>query len=212
MGNGYPVAPPRAKHRRQTVQEFRQANKKHKEKELFQSEHRTEDGRDLLPVKKTIAFDCPFNVMGEMDELGAKPVNSADDILVLIEGPEGKKCPVQLDLNRSKDEFTAQFSTSTVGEHTIEIIIGEKRMDNVTSKFYTYDASKINVGAIPPGFVGMPVEFESKSLSPQLDPVFVFDNFETRSPQKCHFIDSQHKTKSFHPKVQFFFLKEKRPF
>ena len=41
-------------------------------------------------------------------------------------------------------------------------MVGEKRLDNVTSKFYTYDASKISVGSIPPGFVGMPVEFESK--------------------------------------------------
>ena len=49
-----------------------------------------------------------------------------------------------------------------MGEHSIEIVVGEKRLDNVTSKFYTYDASKINVGSIPPGFVGMPVEFEGK--------------------------------------------------
>ena len=124
---------------------------------MFQSEHRTEDGRDLLPVRKTIAFDCPVGAEAK--------VKSADDILVVIEGPEGKKCPVSIDLNGAKDEFTCQFSTSSVGQHTIEIVIGEKRMDNVTSKFYTYDASKIKVEQIPPGFVGMPVEFGSESFS-----------------------------------------------
>ena len=79
-----------------------------------------------------------------------------------ILGPEGKKCPTEVMLNAREQEFTCEFSTSTVGEHSIEIVVGEKRLDNVTSKFYTYDSSKINVGAIPPGFVGMPVEFESK--------------------------------------------------
>ena len=79
-------------------------------------------------------------------------------------GPEGKKCPVDVSLNEREQEFTCEFSTSTVGEHSIEIVVGEKRLDNVTSKFYTYDASKINVGAIPPGFVGMPVEFEGKHV------------------------------------------------
>ena len=77
-------------------------------------------------------------------------------------GPEGKKCSVDVQLNEQGQEFTCEFSTSSVGEHSIEIVVGEKRLDNVTSKFYTYDASKINVGSIPPGFVGMPIEFESK--------------------------------------------------
>ena len=77
-------------------------------------------------------------------------------------GPEGRKCPSNVIFNPGDQEFTCEFSTSSVGEHSIEIVVGEKRMDNVTSKFYTYDASKINVGQIPPGFVGMPVEFDSK--------------------------------------------------
>ena len=80
-------------------------------------------------------------------------------------GPEGKKCPTAVKLNETGREFTCEFSTSTVGEHSIEIVVGEKRLDNVTSKFYTYDISKVNVGAIPPGFVGMPVEFDSKLIA-----------------------------------------------
>ena len=159
--NGHgPVAPPRAKHKRQTVQEFRAANqqsKRSRETNLFQSEHRTDDGADLLPVRKTVAFDCPFDILPE--GLAAK-VKSAEDVLVMIEGPEGKKCPTNVSLSR--DEFTCQFTTSSVGQHTVEIVVGEKRLDNVTSKFYTYDTTKIKVGDIPPGYIGMPVEFDSE--------------------------------------------------
>ena len=199
----HPVAPPRTKNRRQTLQEFRKLNTSDKKKsfskngqgnvnELFQSEHRTDDGKDLLPVRKTIAFDCHYGFLFEENREAISKVNSAQDILVLIKGnyftiylrtfikngffvsiysysimipfcvgPEGKKCPSDVKLNERGQEFTCEFTTSTVGEHSIEIVVGEKRLDNVTSKFYTYDASKINVGPIPPGFVGMPVEFES---------------------------------------------------
>ena len=79
-----------------------------------------------------------------------------------LSGPEGRKCTTNVTLDERSQEFTCEFTTSSIGEHTIEIVVGEKRLDNVTSKFYTYDSSKINVGQIPPGFVGMPVEFDSK--------------------------------------------------
>ena len=171
--NGHgPVAPPRAKHKRQTVQEFRAANtgsqtnytsRKRKDSskgrgtDLFQSEHRTEDGADLLPVRKTVAFDCPLDVIPE----GLPAPKSPEDVLVVIEGPEGKKCTTKV-TSLTREEFTCQFTTTQVGEHSLEIVVGEKRLDNVTSKFYTYDTSKISVGDIPPGFVGMPVEFNSE--------------------------------------------------
>jgi hypothetical protein len=45
------------------------------------SEHRTEEGIDLLPVKKTIAFDCPHD----------ERVQSKDDIFISIKGQI--KCP-----------------------------------------------------------------------------------------------------------------------
>ena len=55
--------------------------------------------------------------------------------------------------------FTCEFTTSVVGRHTIEIVIGGDRL-NVTPDFYTYDASKIRVGDVQqPGYAGMPVEF-----------------------------------------------------
>ena len=90
------MAPPRAKHRRQTLQEFRQLNTEKKKSfaknsqsnvnDLFQSEHRTDDGKDLLPVRKTIAFDCNFGFLFEENYDAVKKVNSDKDILVLIKG------------------------------------------------------------------------------------------------------------------------------
>ena len=97
----HPVAPPRTKHRRQTLQEFRKLNTSDKKKsfakngqsnvnELFQSEHRTDDGKDLLPVRKTIAFDCHYGFLFEENHEAVSKVNSAQDILVLIKGNKFK--------------------------------------------------------------------------------------------------------------------------
>jgi hypothetical protein len=33
---------------------------------------------------------------------------------------------------------------------------------NVTPSFFTFDSSKIKVGAMPQGYIGLPVEFPSK--------------------------------------------------
>ncbi len=51
---------------------FREEQRQH----LFQSEHRTEEGIDLLPVKKTIAVDCSHD----------ERVQSQDDIFLSIKG------------------------------------------------------------------------------------------------------------------------------
>lgn len=78
---------------------------------------------------------------------------------VFFSDPSGRKISNELRLNHEVDTFTCEFTTSIVGEHSIEIIIKEEKVD-ATPSFYTYDATKIMVGEIPPGFVGMPVEFE----------------------------------------------------
>ena len=50
-----PVAPPRSKRdKRQSFKGFKEDRQS-----LFSSDHTTEDGMDLLPVGRTIAFDCP---------------------------------------------------------------------------------------------------------------------------------------------------------
>ena len=80
-----------------------------------------------------------------------------------IVGPTGGRCPTQISLNdgETSGTFTCEFTTREVGEHTIEIVIRDEQL-NVTPSFYTYDASKIKVGQIPMGYIGLPVEFDSK--------------------------------------------------
>merc|ERR1719490_45022 len=124
-----PVAPPRSKRdKRQSFKGF------------------TEDGMDLLPVGRTIAFDCP-----------AEGVHKSD-IHVQITGPDEKPCPLTIRLNQD-GTFTCEFSTNLVGEHSIEIIMKDEQL-NVTPNFYTYDSSKIKVGTLPQGYLGLPVEFD----------------------------------------------------
>ena len=79
----------------------------------------------------------------------------------LISDSNGKKISNELTINHEVDTFTCEFTTSLVGEHTIEIFIKNEKID-ATPSFYTYDATKIKVGDIPPGNVGMPVDFVGK--------------------------------------------------
>ena len=79
----------------------------------------------------------------------------------MISDSNGKKISNELTINHEVDTFTCEFTTSLVGEHTIEIFIKNEKID-ATPSFYTYDATKIKVGDIPPGNVGMPVDFVGK--------------------------------------------------
>lgn len=140
-----PVVPPRSKRdKRQSFKGF-----KEERQALFSSDHTTEDGMDLLPVNRTIQFDCP-----------CEGVSREGDINVTIMGPDDRRCATTVRLN-TDSSFTCEFSTSLVGEHRIEIIIGEEQL-NVTPNFYTYDATKIKVGQMPQGYVGLPVDFDSE--------------------------------------------------
>ena len=155
-----PVAPPRNKReKRQSFQGF-----KDERQALFQSDHTTEDGMDLLPVNRTIQFDCPCD-----------GVTSKSDINVTILGPDERRCAQTIRINEDSS-FTCEFSTSLVGEHKIEIVIGDEQM-NVTPNFYTYDATKIKVGQMPQGYVGLPVDFDSKFFTILLKSLINFKDF-----------------------------------
>ena len=80
--------------------------------------------------------------------------------------PNGKKIASDIKLNTQEDIFTCEFTTSVIGQHLIEIVIKDEKID-ATPGFYTYDASKIKVGEIPSGLVGMPVDFQGKKSSIQ---------------------------------------------
>ena len=123
---------------------------------------------DLLPVNRTIQFDCP-----------CEGVASKSDIHVSITGPDNRRCNQTIKLNEDSS-FTCEFSTSLVGEHKIEIIINDEHL-NVTPNFYTYDATKIKVGQMPQGYVGLPVDFDSKFKKKEFNVTLTFVEFLPRS-------------------------------
>ncbi|XP_040581281.1 uncharacterized protein [Lepeophtheirus salmonis] len=146
-----PLAPPRVRRdKSKSVKDFK-SEKKHQTTALFDSEHRTDDGMDLIPVKRKIEFDCPLLVD---DDKNIK----RGDISVEIRDPDDRKCYTNIRLNENRS-FTCDFTTTKVGKHEIVVIICGNKL-NCTPHFYTYDASKINIKDIPPGYVGSPVEFE----------------------------------------------------
>ena len=61
-----PQAPPRSKRKRQSFRDFREENNQQQQK-LFSSEHQTDDGSALIPIKKIIAFDCPAGLSKSFD-------------------------------------------------------------------------------------------------------------------------------------------------
>ena len=61
-----PQAPPRSKKKRQSFRDFREENNQQQQK-LFSSEHQTDDGSALIPIKKIIAFDCPAGMSKSFD-------------------------------------------------------------------------------------------------------------------------------------------------
>jgi len=84
-----------------------------------------------------------------------------------LQDPSGRHIQTDVRSNRN-GTFTCEFVTNLVGEHSIEVTIREERL-NVTSRFYTYDASKIKMKGQQPqaGFIGAPVEFDSKEFASQ---------------------------------------------
>ncbi len=81
----------------------------------------TDEGLDLLPVNRRIAFDCPDEGAGE------------NEIFVGITDPGGRSVHNSVRSNRGSHTFTCEFTTTQVGEHHIEIVLGQERL-NVTPR------------------------------------------------------------------------------
>jgi hypothetical protein len=87
--------------KRQTFNDFK--NDHQAPTSLFASDHKTEEGTDLLPVNRTIAFDCPTDGAGR------------NDLHVTITGPRGEKCPTQITINQVWiNKFVQVFSIRSI--------------------------------------------------------------------------------------------------
>lgn len=107
------------------------------------------EGLKLVPVNKPAFF--AINTKGA----------TSKDLHVTVTGPSGRSLPVQI-LEIRSGAYKAEYTPTEVGEHSIDIAFFDKAIRGSPFKCYAYDARQIRVGPIPNGFVGRPVEFESK--------------------------------------------------
>ncbi|XP_068086528.1 filamin-A isoform X1 [Anabrus simplex] len=106
------------------------------------------DALKLVPVNRQASIDLQL------------PDGSLDpsDVTVNITGPSRRSVPVHV--FRKSDHLVAQFTASEIGEHVVDIRVRDQRVTGSPFRTHAYNARAIQVGRIPNGIVGEPVEFE----------------------------------------------------
>ncbi|XP_066943284.1 filamin-A isoform X1 [Macrobrachium rosenbergii] len=82
-----------------------------------------------------------------------------EEINVRITGPGKRQVPVETQ-GTSEGEVLAAFTPLQVGEYIVDVRVGDTRVPGSPFRCYVYNAQEIQVGTIPNGIVGRPVEFE----------------------------------------------------
>ncbi|XP_049948482.1 filamin-A [Schistocerca serialis cubense] len=108
----------------------------------------TGDALKLVPVNRQSSFDM------ELPESGG----DLADVSVNITSPSRHSIPVKL--FRSGSHLTVDFTPTEIGEHVIDIRVKDSRVVGSPFRTHAYNARAIQVGRIPNGVVGQPVEFE----------------------------------------------------
>ncbi|XP_069676636.1 filamin-A isoform X2 [Periplaneta americana] len=108
----------------------------------------TGDGLKLVPVNRqsTINIDLHDNVA------------DLNDVAVIVTAPSRRNLPVKLFRNR--DQILANFTATEIGEHIIDIRVRDQRVVGAPFRTHAYNSRAIQVGRIPNGVLGQPVEFE----------------------------------------------------
>ncbi|XP_045132539.1 filamin-B-like isoform X2 [Portunus trituberculatus] len=82
-----------------------------------------------------------------------------EEVNVKITGPGRRPIPVWTD-EIGSGELLAGFTPQEVGEYVVDVQAGGGRVPGSPFRCYVYDSQEIQVGTIPNGVVGRPVEFE----------------------------------------------------
>ncbi|KAK3870873.1 hypothetical protein Pcinc_023943 [Petrolisthes cinctipes] len=82
-----------------------------------------------------------------------------EEVNVRITGPGKRVVPVSTD-ETSGGEVVAAFKPLEVGEYVVDVRVGSVRVPGSPFRCYVYNSQEIQVGSIPDGIVGRPVEFE----------------------------------------------------
>ncbi|XP_015587386.1 filamin-A isoform X2 [Cephus cinctus] len=99
---------------------------------------------DILPVHKATSFTIDSSL-------------DPNKVSVTVTGPNGKTVPVQKSTLRG---LMFIITADEVGEHQIHILVNGQHIEGSPFRSQAYNAKAIQVGNIPNGVVGQPVEFE----------------------------------------------------
>ncbi|XP_071442492.1 filamin-C isoform X2 [Hetaerina americana] len=85
----------------------------------------------------------------------------ASQVSVTVTGPSRRSIPVRMGHSSiGSREITAHYTATEIGEHLVDVRIGDTKLPGSPFRSYAYNSSAIQVGRIPNGIVGQPVEFE----------------------------------------------------
>ncbi len=75
--------------------------------------------------------------------------------------------PVRLSRGARRELVEATFTASEVGEHVVDVHVRGEQVRGAPFRTHAYNARAIQVGRIPNGVLGQPVEFESEYPLPR---------------------------------------------
>lgn len=81
---------------------------------------------------------------------------------LLSAAPSRRSVPVRLSRGSRRELVEAHFAASEVGEHVVDVLLRGQQVRGAPYRTHVYDARAIQVGRIPNGVLGQPVEFESE--------------------------------------------------
>ncbi|KDR11639.1 Filamin-A [Zootermopsis nevadensis] len=107
----------------------------------------TGDALKLVPVNRQASINIDLPNTADLNEL-----------TVSVTAPSHRSLPVKLFQNR--DHVSANFTATEIGEHIIDIRVRDQKVIGTPFRTHAYNAKAIQVGHIPNGVLGQPVEFE----------------------------------------------------
>ncbi|XP_063231927.1 LOW QUALITY PROTEIN: filamin-C [Bacillus rossius redtenbacheri] len=102
---------------------------------------------ELVPINRPASISVELEDKSDLAELSAT-----------VTAPSRRSAPATV--FRSRDKATLSFSVTEIGEHTIDVRVRDQRVAGSPFRTHAYDAKAIQVGRIPDGVIGQPVEFE----------------------------------------------------
>ncbi|KAK3922888.1 Filamin-B [Frankliniella fusca] len=111
------------------------------------------DALRLVSVHRTAHFTIDTSFDGH-------PAADLNQVVVEILSPSRRSVPVRLSRGARRELVEATFTASEVGEHVVDVRVRGDQVRGAPFRTHAYNARAIQVGRIPNGVLGQPVEFE----------------------------------------------------